>query len=403
MFNKLKEAIALAEAKEFEENALDLMLEDSVFDEDLYEFMKQDIVKLAENLEEDDEDFDDLAFYDEAFKFKKGNTGTGTASKNAINDNKAFYTASPGDSDNNKTLGAVTRYDTVHKIATGKSSKTLNKHFNLKDSDIDEWKELETAASPDTDIDKGLKELNKVKNKKGNKSKGELLKKVGGHIVRNKGKYALGAAALAATGAGAYYLHKKHKAKKMAEKAKEKGIQENFVNFEFDNSGQIILYQEEIDFLYEAFDYEFTENNIVDIISEGIICLVEECEKCGGENSEEESKDDKEPAKDEKSKDDSEEETDKKESKDDKEPAEEKESNDDSEEEPAEEKESKEKKPAKEEELDEGCCKKAIKNEAFAPVRGLIFESKKLPEEIDKELDDDVEIEELLESVCEDF
>ena len=177
----------------------------------------------------------------------------------------------------------------------------------------------------------------------------------------------------------------------------------NMNNFEFDNSGQIILYQEEIDFLYEAFDYEFTENNIIDIISEGIICLVEECEKCGGENSEEETKDDKEPAKDEKSNDDSEEETDKKESKDDKEPAEEKESNDDSEEEPAEEKESKEKKPAKEEELDEGCCKKAIKNEAFAPVRGLIFESKKLPEEIDKELDDDVEIEELLESVCEDF
>ena len=64
MFNKLKEAIALAEGKEFEENALELMTEDSVFDDELYEFMKQDIVRLDES-EEIEDDYSDIEFFTE--------------------------------------------------------------------------------------------------------------------------------------------------------------------------------------------------------------------------------------------------------------------------------------------------------------------------------------------------
>ena len=57
MFNKLREAIALAEAKEFEEKALDILVEESVFDTDIEKFMKDDI-KEAVLTEEEIIDFD---------------------------------------------------------------------------------------------------------------------------------------------------------------------------------------------------------------------------------------------------------------------------------------------------------------------------------------------------------
>ena len=73
MFNKLKEAIALAEAKEFEEKAIDLMTEDSSFDDEIGEFLKQDIIKLT--MSEGVEDFSDIEFvteYDEEELMNEG-------------------------------------------------------------------------------------------------------------------------------------------------------------------------------------------------------------------------------------------------------------------------------------------------------------------------------------------
>ena len=71
MFNKLKEAIALAEAKEFEENALDFLLEDFSCDSDIFDFMvANNDITLNEEGEVSGEDIKKRKIY-EAIKMEK--------------------------------------------------------------------------------------------------------------------------------------------------------------------------------------------------------------------------------------------------------------------------------------------------------------------------------------------
>ena len=45
MFNKLREAIMLAEEKEFEEQSLDLLIEAEIFDDEISKFLNKDITE----------------------------------------------------------------------------------------------------------------------------------------------------------------------------------------------------------------------------------------------------------------------------------------------------------------------------------------------------------------------
>ena len=73
-----------------------------------------------------------------------------------------------------------------------------------------------------------------------------------------------GAAALAG---GAYYLHKKHKAKKAREE-EEQNKSESFNVYEFDEC--IYITEATMDMLLEACDYELSEEEILENISEVI-------------------------------------------------------------------------------------------------------------------------------------
>ena len=120
------------------------------------------------------------------------------------------------------------------------------------------------------------------------------MAKLGDWASRHKKGLAIGALATAAAGAGGYYLYRKHKAKKAAEKAKEKQLEESLLRFDIDEYGDVLLYQEDINILYEAFDYELTEEEIVDILTEGVYLLAEADMKMTDKEIDEEIEEDEE-------------------------------------------------------------------------------------------------------------
>ena len=103
--------------------------------------------------------------------------------------------------------------------------------------------------------------------------KQRFIKRVGQHISRNKGKYAVGALAAAGIGAAGYAAYKalKKRNAKKKEEERAKNLEECMIDIFLDEDGMFCILDEDVDFLLEVCDYDLNEAQIIENIENILI------------------------------------------------------------------------------------------------------------------------------------